>query len=267
MRRRRLLNPLARLVVGLFLLSTLPTTADAATPSQLPVAVSVPGLPTVGPLFRNGIGQQHVCTASVLQSPRRDLILTAAHCISGTGAGVVFVPGYDTGSAPFGYWVSTAAYVDPSWLARQDPQHDYAILRLARQVRQGRSVGVQDVVGGGNIIALAPLPGQLMMVPAYPAGIRDRPIDCAVTAYLTDGYPSFDCAGYVGGTSGAPWLIRTPSRAVSLVAGVIGGLHQGGCVDYTSYSSAFTLDTYRLWLRASVGAPPDLLPTPGPDGC
>jgi hypothetical protein len=104
-------------------------------------------------------------------------------------------------------------------------------------------------------------------VPAYPAGINDQPIDCAVRAYNTGGYPSFDCAGYFGGTSGSPWLIATGNSHVSLVAGVIGGLHQGGCVDYTSYSSAFSLDTYRLWLRASLGARPDTVPPAGSDGC
>jgi V8-like Glu-specific endopeptidase len=241
--------------------------ATASTPAELPVAQQVPGLPTVGPLFGHGLNRPHSCTASVLLSPRHDLILTAAHCVSGTGAGWQFVPGYDRGATPYGVWTVSQAYVDPSWLRNQDPQHDYAVLRLARQQLAGRSVGVQDVVGGGNVIALAPRPGQRLTVPAYPAGIDDRPIDCAVTDYDTGGYPSFDCAGYVGGTSGAPWLIATPSRAVSLVAGVIGGLHQGGCVDYTSYSSAFSPDTYRLWLRASVGAPPDMLPAAGPDGC
>jgi V8-like Glu-specific endopeptidase len=268
---RRTLASLAVLLTAALLptaASTTAATATAGTPSsELPAAQQVPAIATVGPLFHNGLNQPHSCTASVLLSPRHDLILTAAHCVAGSGAGLLFAPGYDRGATPYGVWTVNEAYVDPSWLRNQDPQHDYAILRLARQQLAGRSVGVQDLVGGGNLIALAPEPGRRLTVPAYPAGLNDRPIDCAVRDYDTGGYPSFDCAGYVGGTSGAPWLIRTPSRAVSLVAGVIGGLHQGGCVDYTSYSSAFTLDSYRLWLRASVGAPPDLLPTPGSDGC
>lgn len=263
---RRTLAILAVLLTA----AALPTaaTATAGTPSaELPTAQQVPGIATVGPLFHNGLNQPHSCTASVLLSPGHDLILTAAHCVAGSGTGWRFAPGYDRGSTPYGVWTVSQAYVDPSWLRNQDPQHDYAILRLAHQQLAGRSVGVQDLVGGGNLIALAPEPGRQLTVPAYPAGINDRPIDCSVTDYDTSGYPSFDCAGYLGGTSGAPWLIRTPSRAVSLVAGVIGGLHQGGCVDYTSYSSAFSLDTYRLWLRASVGAAPDVLPVPGSDGC
>ncbi|MEO6702677.1 MAG: trypsin-like peptidase domain-containing protein [Jatrophihabitantaceae bacterium] len=270
MRPRRFAGLLARSIAGLLVLIT-PTAAGAATspPGRTGIgqAVHVPGLPTVGPLFRNGLQQPHECTASVLLSPGHDLILTAAHCLHGSGAGLRFAPGYDRGRTPYGVWTTSQAYVDPSWISRQDPQHDYAIVRVAHQTRHGQRVGIQDVVGGGNLLALAPQPGQPLTVPAYPAGINDQPIDCAVTDYDTNGYPSFDCGGYVGGTSGAAWLIRTAIPHVSLVAGVIGGLHQGGCVDYTSYSSAFSLDTYRLWLRAALGARPDTVPAAGSDGC
>ena len=46
---------------------------------------------------------------------------------------MLFAPGYDSGATPYGVWTTTQAYVDPSWLSRQDPQHDYAILRVAQQ--------------------------------------------------------------------------------------------------------------------------------------
>ncbi|HJQ01013.1 MAG TPA: trypsin-like peptidase domain-containing protein [Jatrophihabitans sp.] len=265
------MRPPRLLVLAALLIATLlPMTAGAAVsqePMALPQAVHVAGLPTVGPLFTQGIDNPHSCTASVLRSPGRDLILTAAHCVSGTGAGLLFAPGYDTGRTPYGVWTSIAAYVDPSWLTNQDPQHDVAILRLARINVQGRSVGVQDVVGGGNLMVGAPPAGRRVMVPAYPAGIDDQPVNCATTSYRTGDYPSLDCAGYPGGTSGAPWLIATADPAVSLVVGVIGGLHQGGCLDYTSYSSAFGLDNYRLWLRAALRLPADRLPIAGSDGC
>ncbi|MDQ2836036.1 MAG: serine protease [Actinomycetota bacterium] len=261
MRVRGMLTVLAVLL----LTATIPDAAGAVTPANTPTAESVPGIADVGPLFDNGLTNDHGCTASILQSPQHDLILTAGHCVSGTGAGLLFAPGYDDGHTPYGVWTTTAAYVDPSWIGSQDPQHDYAILRLATQVWHGRTVGVQQVTGGGNVIVPAPRAGKKLTVPAYPAGINDRPIDCAVTVYKTDGYPSFDCAGYFGGTSGAPWLIRVGN--LSLVAGVIGGLHQGGCVDFTSYSSAFSTDTYRLWLRAALRLPADTVPAAGSDGC
>lgn len=252
-------------MLTLITLLAVPAAAAASTPPGVPTATSGPGIALVGPLFRQGLASDHSCTASVLVAPRHDLILTAAHCVSGSGAGMLFAPGYDDGATPYGVWTTTAAYVDPSWISSQDPQHDYAILRVATNQVGRRTVGVSDVVGASEFIAPAPRAAAKLTVPAYPAGRNDEPIACTVSVYYTGGFPSFDCSGYVGGTSGSPWLVH--HGRVWLVAGVIGGLHQGGCVDYTSYSSAFGNDTYRLWLRASLNLPPDSVPAAGPDGC
>jgi len=51
------------------------------------------------------------------------------------------------------------------------------------------------------------------------------------------------------------------------VVGVIAGLHQGGCYEYTSYSPAFRPDVYALIARATVGLHPDNVPQAGSDGC
>ena len=61
------------------------------------------GTPAVGALFTTSAGKlgRHFCTATVVNSPAGDLVITAAHCVSGT-SGVVFVPGYDNGTTPYG---------------------------------------------------------------------------------------------------------------------------------------------------------------------
>ena len=53
------------------------------------------GTPAVGALFTINSGQlgQHFCTASVVASPVKDLVITAAHCLHGRQPGqVAFVP-------------------------------------------------------------------------------------------------------------------------------------------------------------------------------
>jgi hypothetical protein len=240
--------------------------ADPPAPPGTPTATSFAGTPTVGPLFRDGLGHPHGCTASVLASPRHDLILTAAHCVSGTAAGWLFAPGYDAGATPYGVWTVTRAFVSPQWVADQDPQHDFAILQVAHRRIGGRSVGVETVTGG-NLLGVAPRPGRRIEDVAYNAGIDDRPIRCTVPVYDTDGFPTFNCHGYVGGSSGSPWLYRVPGTRVTFVVGLIGGLHQGGCFEYTSYSSAFGADGYRLLARAILGIHPDTVPQAGSDGC
>src|SRR5215467_15159468 len=67
----------------------------AAAPPAARTPAPGPTLPdptesTIGPLFGHGVTGTHHCTASVLDSPGGDLILTAAHCVAGSGAGMLF---------------------------------------------------------------------------------------------------------------------------------------------------------------------------------
>jgi V8-like Glu-specific endopeptidase len=236
--------------------------ADPPAPPGTPTASTFAGTPTVGPIFRDGLSQDHECTASVIASVTQDLILTAAHCVTGTGAGYQFVPGYDNGNAPYGVWTVQRVYIAPAWVKDQDPQHDFAILQVADR----HGVGIEDVTGA-NLLGTAPRSGTTITDVAYNQGIDDQPISCTTAVYETYGYPGFNCHGYVGGSSGSPFLSTVPGTRLTLVRGVIGGLHQGGCYEYTSYSSAFTGDVYRLLLRATLGLRPDTAPVPGSDGC
>ena len=234
--------------------------ADRDAQLGTPTSSAFAGVPTVGPLFRDGLEADHECTASVIESPHHDLVLTAAHCVFGTAVGWKVAPGYVTGRTPYGVWTVAAAYVPTQWAATGDARFDYAILRMAPQRRQSALVDIEDVTGG-NTLGTAPTGDGTITDVAYNAGRDDRPIRCTVPTYLTAGYPSFDCGGYLGGSSGSPWLDH------GVVRGVIGGLHQGGCVDSTSYSSPFSLQVFILYARAAVGGPGESLPTPGSDGC
>ncbi|MDI5962024.1 trypsin-like serine peptidase [Streptantibioticus silvisoli] len=242
-----------------------PAAADPPAPPGTGTATPFDGTPTVGALFRNGLAADHGCSASVVASPGHDLVLTAAHCVHGTAAGWQFVPGYDEGRTPYGVWTVTHAYVDPAWTSGQDPRHDYAILTVADQRLGGRTVGVQDVTGA-NVLGQAPRSGSTITDVAYNAGLDDQPIRCVTGVYYTDGYPSFNCHGYVGGSSGSPWITGGPGH-LTFVVGVIAGLHQGGCYEYTSYSPAFRPDVYQLIARATLGLPADTVPAAGGDGC
>jgi V8-like Glu-specific endopeptidase len=193
------------------------------------------------------------------------VVITAAHCVNGTGAGLRFVPGYTRGRAPYGVWQVAAAYVDPRWRSRQDPRHDYAFLVLAPHVVRGRRVLLQDAVPGG-LLRTAPATGRKVTVIAYPAGIGDDPISCTARVYRYRGFPAFDCHGYTTGVSGGPFLTADPGGGTA-VRGVIGGLNQGGCSEFTSYTSSFTADAAATLRRAQPGARSDVLPVAGPSGC
>jgi V8-like Glu-specific endopeptidase len=231
--------------------------------SACATAVPVGSVASTGPLYFRG-ATAHTCTASVVQSPGNDLLITAAHCVYGTGAGMTFVPGSVNGSAPYGVWTVTAAFADSDWIEQQDPRRDVAFLRVAPRQIGGRATAIGQLVRG-NALAV-PDPGAgggigVVVVPAYTFGVGGHPITCLTGTYLTSGYPTFDCAGYTAGVSGAPWIQG------STVVGVIGGLHQGGCSPASSHSSPFDGVTLATYQRAVAGGPGQTLPSPGSDGC
>ncbi len=147
---------IAVLAALLALLGAVPAAAAPAAPP--PTAQTVTSIPTVGPLFVPSVvglgpvlGLPHFCSASVVHSATRDLVLTAAHCVFGTGLGFEFAPGYHDGISPYGVWTVERVYVDPAWTATQDPQHDVAVLEVAP--RSGRRI--EDRTGAAT---LAPAP-------------------------------------------------------------------------------------------------------------
>jgi V8-like Glu-specific endopeptidase len=240
------------------------STASMARSNRIPTSSNTSGVPEVGALFASASSTQHGCTASVVASPAGDVLLTAAHCVSGSGKGMVFAPGYHDGISPYGRWTVTGLQLAAGWLKSQDPQGDFAFLTVAPQTRDGRLIEIQQVTGAYQLGA-NPHSGQAITVLGYPAGSTNDAITCRTTVYFTSGFPSFNCSGFVGGTSGGPWLVQT-ARGTRIV-GVIGGMNQGGCVASTSYSSPLTQAVRKAETQADDHAAPEIAPEPGTDGC
>lgn len=238
--------------------------AHPAAKKSMPSSSTSTSVPEIGALYANGHTNRHGCTASVVHSAHGDTLITAAHCVSGNAAGMVFVPGERGTQAPYGRWTVTAAHLAPRWVSKQDPDDDVAFLTVAPRTINGAKTEIEHVTGAFSLGA-TPTRGERVTVTGYPAGTNDDPITCSTTTYLTRSFPSFDCRGYVSGTSGSPWLHTTASGTE--IVGVIGGLNQGGCYDYTSYSSPLAHDAKSSYRRASTHAPADIAPQPGGDGC
>ncbi len=244
----------ASLLAALRASSHPPQPATHPSPPPSPVGVlSVAGSP------------YHFCSASVVDSPQGDVVLTAAHCVVGTGRDLVFVPGYDRGREPYGSWQVTAAYAAPAWLRHRDPADDFAFLRVAARDVDGRPTEVQQLTGGYRLGGPPPAAARVTVV-AYAAGAGHAPLRCAPWVHWAHGYPVFDCAGYPGGTSGGPWLSVAAGRT-DTIRGIIAGFHQGGCREDTSYSPTFGSTVEAVYELAARAGPPESLPPAGPSGC
>lgn len=208
------------------------------------------GPPAVGALFSTSDGQlgAHFCTASVVDSPAGDLLVTAAHCVTSysdsSPADLAFVPGYDNGTAPYGIWPVTRIFVDSSWASTADPNDDFAFLTVAQP---GSSTPIEDVTGAERLGIDQPSTGTVQ-VTGYPDA-QNQPITCQnQTSMFSSTQMQFDCDGYTVGTSGSPFL-TDPDAATgeSTVIGVIGGHQQGGDSADVSYAATFAQNVQALY--------------------
>jgi V8-like Glu-specific endopeptidase len=225
----------------------------ALTPSVPLTGSAFDGTPAVGALFQlNGSSLgDHFCTASVVDSATRDLIITAAHCVdaaAGSGSlNLAFAPGYHGGQTPYGVWIATQAVVDPEWSATADPDHDVAFVVVRRP---GSDAKIEDVTGAEKLGVGQPSNG-LVRVIGYP-DTADRPISCQNrTSSFSARQMRFDCQNYTDGTSGGPFLANVhPGTGRGAVIGVIGGHEQGGDTPSVSYSARFGQAVRNLYNNA-----------------
>ncbi|MFI6443669.1 trypsin-like serine peptidase [Kitasatospora sp. NPDC050543] len=198
----------------------------------------------IGTLALHGPQGLRACTASVVNSPQGNLLVTAAHCVQtrrlGLVDGLVFTPGYRNGEAPHGSWRVQKITVDPRWTSTEDPEYDVAFVTVGQLDGQE----VEEVVGG-NELGTGQGFGLDVAVTGYPNDGQE-PITCSGrTSSQSPTQERFDCGGYTNGTSGSPWV-----TADGVVVGVIGGYQEGGDTPQTSYSITFDDRVTELYHRA-----------------
>jgi V8-like Glu-specific endopeptidase len=99
--------------------------------------------------FVAGDGKNYVCSASVIVSAGQSLIMSAGHCAYDSGHGGwahdwLFVPAYDEGAAPYGWWISQTAVVPTGWINTTDFAYDVSAITIHPD---GAGNTIQSVLG------------------------------------------------------------------------------------------------------------------------
>ena len=229
----------------------LPSTPGATPSAHSPV---IPAL-RVGALFAHDASGNHFCTASVVASPGHDLLITAAHCIDGGKGGgynsdIVFIPGYQNGTVPFGVWTPSKLLVDPRWAASSDPDFDVGFVVL--KPNDGKNI--EEVLGANHIAFNAGF-RNLVRVTGYPSS-ADAPVTCRNwTSQQSTNQVRFECGGFYGGTSGSPWITSFDGKTrTGTIVGVIGGYQEGGDTDSISYSPYLNDGIRTLYQQAETAS-------------
>ena len=231
-----------------------PRLAEGA-PRGTPSPVSFGGVPTVGALFYSKGSGRHFCTASVISSNHRNLILTAAHCVYTSGRysqNIEFVPGYNEGAAPYGGWPVAKITVAKGWRQRQDPSLDYAFLQVAAPPAAAGSI--QDTTGALKL-GFYLHDAQRIAVIGY-NDTDQHPIRCATRSFkFSNSQMEFYCRSFWYGTSGGPWIVNyNGSNGTGTVFGVIGGYQDGGYQSWASYSPILWQSAQSLFSQAEAAS-------------
>ncbi|MFJ7899187.1 FG-GAP-like repeat-containing protein [Streptomyces sp. NPDC096198] len=191
------------------------------------------GIKSVGALYSGNAPQTHSCTASVVDSPGHDLILTAGHCMNAHG---MFVPQYDgrksAATQPFGVFPVQEWFRDSHWAADKSVNSDldFAFARVGTY--HGKKV--QDVVGANTVARTPGFTGKVNVI-GYPMAAYDKAdqaVSCPVGTTALAGFNQMriDCAGMWGGVSGGPWFSKVDlsGTGTGTIVGNIGGWNAGG---------------------------------------
>ncbi|AXG80359.1 trypsin-like serine peptidase [Streptomyces paludis] len=236
--------------------------AEARNPAARSPSRPFEGLPIVGTFFwSDAKGSGHFCGGTVVNSPGKNLVMSAAHCFDGTSArpNLAFVPQYDDGKKPYGSFSVKpgGVFLNQRYLTKgrnAAATLDFNFARL--EPRDGKNV--QDVVGGADLMIDAGYAHYPVRLVGYPANQR-HPLDCtdrterfdSPTPGIPGSFLRIECAAYSGGSSGGPFLVKRVSGWG--IVGVIGGWKTGGDTDDVSYSPYFGRDVKALYDRATSG--------------
>ncbi|MET7892946.1 trypsin-like serine peptidase [Streptomyces mirabilis] len=240
------------------------------------------GTRLVGTFFGSSspTGTNWSCTGSVIDTPARNVILTAAHCGLGYSNNYIFVPKFIKGTGPdqqpYGIFHIQHTFIDPRYIpdsghsSTKKPWSDLDTA-FARVSANQRGQQLQDAVGGGlTFTRPTGYNHKDITVVGYPGKDHNgagQAIKCTVPTEQLPGFRqmSMTCGGYYGGVSGSPWITDYQDDARSgHVIGNLGGYNGGGNdanVDYISYAPAFGSDAANLLADAIADRqPPSNLP-------
>lgn len=169
---------------------------------------------TVGRLFFRTPSGDASCSAAVVNSASKNLILTAGHCAHQGGAGksyygnFLFAPGWHNGPSAHGYWSGTGVAASAEWTQSKKWDHDYAFVRLAAN---GNGQRIANVVGGHAIATSAGHVHASTHIWGYPArapysgntAYRCETPTVRINSYAPDAKAPCD---FTDGASGGPWV-------------------------------------------------------------
>lgn len=247
--------------------STASSGAAAAQAAVRKARLPVQRSPRIGRIFGKGSGNTvWFCSASVIPSGGKNLLVTAGHCLwnEKTGAPQAsswqFVPGYYSrggkGVAPYGVYTASRWWAYNAWIKKQNWRYDFAFMKLrkGRSGYRGAGRNVQNNVGAMGV-AWNQSPNRAYVSIGYDAERKYR-WDNGCCAYYRKGKAHWISSWAqlnmshrftTGGASGGPWLIKyRASKRLGYVDGVNSRSNRKSTATSAYFGSAFRKLYYKV---------------------
>ncbi len=174
----------------------------------------------VGKVFFTLGEEDYVCSGTTVAGQQADVVLTAAHCVSGGpraggktqwATNWMFVPGFNNGQMPYGEYTARRFFVSPGWTGPSGgrEQYDVAFVQVATDELFGPA---SPAAPGGLPVKFAKTQRAVALTPAYVFGYPAlAPYTglfasyCAGRAAAHGGSQRTTCT-MTAGDSGGPWL-------------------------------------------------------------
>ncbi|HEX3513251.1 MAG TPA: hypothetical protein VHT26_04530 [Trebonia sp.] len=226
----------------------------------------------VGKVFFTLGGEDYVCSGTLVGGKHPDVVLTAAHCVSGVTGGAaggvtggrgkgeatqwatnwMFVPGFADGLLPYGEYTARRFFVSKDWNGPEGgrEQYDAAFVQVTSATLDGES---------GPSVSGPLVSGTAQPPPGLPVTFAARQDTAPLSRTYVFGYPAelpysglylSYCAGPVGASGGS---VRTPC---GMTAGDSGGPWLTGFSPRSGGGQVVAVSTYKLSgnLRMLYGA-------------
>ncbi|WP_344028831.1 hypothetical protein [Streptomyces luteireticuli] len=187
---------------------------------------------TVGKVYftKPSDGLQYQCSASAINSPSRQMVITAGHCVhEGKGGQWVrdweFVPRYRSGKRPFGTFAATAFITFNGWV--NDSNFNWDVGMVTTRPLNGRKL--VDVTGGQGL-SWNYSRKQNVTIFGYPSNHDDGEIQWSCDGRTHDSSRRLGIKCNFGkGSSGGPWLRQyNSSTGLGYVNGVMSTIFKNG---------------------------------------
>ena len=220
--------------------SSVSSDASAAQAAIRKKALPIRQSPRIGRIFGKDGNRVWYCSASVVPSHGKNLIVTAGHCLWNEHTGKAqasswqFVPGYyakgGKGYAPYGLYTASRWWAYRAWINKQNWRYDFAFMKLRRGAGgyHGGGTNVQSNVGAMGV-AWSQSPNRTFVSIGYDAERRYGWDNGNFARYRKGKGRWISSWGQMnlmhrfstGGASGGPWLIKwNNGKRIGFVNGV-----------------------------------------------